>query len=93
MSNHVLSLHVPAGASRPRQAWLNTQVSVLMGTVIMIVCAGLLLLGRDQLGALFSADREVVLLTSQAVPTLAISLIGGLRLRAPRGCGLAVLGA
>lgn len=64
------------GASRPRQAWLNTQVSVLMGTVIMIVCAGFLLLSRDQLGAIFSLDREVVLLTSQAVPTLAISLIG-----------------
>lgn len=66
----------PAGASRPRQAWLNTQVSVLMGTVTMIVCAGILLLYRNHLGGLFSADREVVLLTSQAVPTLAISLIG-----------------
>jgi hypothetical protein len=64
------------GASRPRQAWLNTQVSVLMGTVVMMVCAGLLLLGREQLGALFSAEREVVLLTSQAVPALAISLVG-----------------
>ncbi len=47
-----------------------------MGTVIMIVCAGALLMCRDQLGVLFSGDREVVLLTSQAVPTLAISLIG-----------------
>ncbi len=47
-----------------------------MGTVTMIVCAGALLMSREQLGALFSQDREVVLLTSQAVPTLAISLIG-----------------
>ncbi|PNW77624.1 hypothetical protein CHLRE_10g444900v5 [Chlamydomonas reinhardtii] len=85
------------GASRPRQAWLNTQVSVLMGTVIMIVCAGLLLLGRDQLGALFSADREVVLLTSQAVPTLAISLIGEgantVLAGVLRGCGRQKIGA
>lgn len=49
-----------------------------MGTVTMIVCAGALLMAREQLGALFSQDREVVLLTSQAVPTLAISLIGEL---------------
>ncbi|GIL78274.1 hypothetical protein Vretimale_7649 [Volvox reticuliferus] len=85
------------GASRPRQAWLNTQVSVLMGTVIMIICAGMLLLFRDQLGALFSGDREVVLLTSQAVPTLAISLIGEgantVLAGVLRGCGRQKIGA
>ncbi|PNH05195.1 MATE efflux family protein 5 [Tetrabaena socialis] len=85
------------GASRPRQAWLNTQVSVLMGTVIMMVCAGLLLLGRDQLGAIFAAEREVVLLTSQAVPTLAISLIGEgantVLAGVLRGCGRQKIGA
>ena len=48
-----------------------------MGTVIMMVSAGVLLLFRNQLGAFFSTDREVVMLTSMAVPTLAISLIGG----------------
>lgn len=67
---------LPAGASRPRQAWLNTQISVLMGTVVMMVSALGLLACRNQLGALFSGDKEVVQLTSQAVPALAISLIG-----------------
>lgn len=65
-----------SGAGRPRLAWLATQVSVLMGTVVMIVSAILLMMFRNQLGALFSSDEEVILLTSQAVPALAVSLIG-----------------
>ena len=65
-----------AGAGRPRLAWLNTQVAVLMGTLSMIIFAGILMLYRNELGGMFSTDPEVILLTSQAVPTLAISLIG-----------------
>jgi hypothetical protein len=41
------------------------------------VSSGLLLLGRGHLGRLFSGEDDVVLLTAQAVPPLAVSLIGG----------------
>ena len=57
-------------------AWLYTQVSVLVGTLSMMLFAIILVIFRDQLGLLFTSDPEVVLLTSQAVPMLAVSLIG-----------------
>ena len=47
-----------------------------MGTVSMVIFAAVLMVYRLELGAMFSTDAEVILLTSQAVPTLAISLIG-----------------
>jgi hypothetical protein len=47
------------GAGRPRLAWLNTQVSVLMGSVSMIFFAALLMAYRHRLGGLFSLDPEV----------------------------------
>jgi Na+-driven multidrug efflux pump len=52
------------------------QVAVLMGTVVMLVSSCVLLLGRNQLGRLFSSEHDVVMLTAQAVPPLAVSLIG-----------------
>ncbi|KAJ9534743.1 hypothetical protein QJQ45_013128 [Haematococcus lacustris] len=39
------------GGSRPRLAWLNTQVAVLMGTVSMIIFAAVLMMMRNQIGA------------------------------------------
>lgn len=85
------------GAGRPRLAWLNTQVSVLLGTVSMIVFAAVLMLFRFELGALFSSDPEVVLLTAQAVPMLAVSLIGEgantVLAGVLRGCGRQRIGA
>ena len=131
-----LSIH--AGANRPRLAWLNTQVAVLMGTWSMIIFAAVLMWQREQvrvcvcvcvcvcvrasiivfympcslcscmrarvvthlththahmrahiharthrtrapapqIGRWFSTDGEVIALTSFAVPTLAISLVG-----------------
>jgi Na+-driven multidrug efflux pump len=47
-----------------------------MGTLVMLVSSCLLLLGRNQLGRLFSSEHDVVMLTAQAVPPLAVSLIG-----------------
>lgn len=47
-----------------------------MGTLVMIISSCFLLLGRWQLGKLFSNEADVVMLTSQAVPPLAVSLIG-----------------
>lgn len=35
------------------------QVAVLMGTMSMVLFAGILMLMRNQLGAMFSADAEV----------------------------------
>ncbi|KAG1658935.1 hypothetical protein FOA52_007127 [Chlamydomonas sp. UWO 241] len=85
------------GAGRPRLAWLNTQVSVLMGTVSMIFFAALLMAYRHRLGGLFSLDPEVMLLTSQAVPMLAVSLIGEgantVLAGVLRGCGRQKIGA
>ena len=49
-----------------------------MGTLSMIVFAIALMGFRLQLGAMFSLDPEVILLTSMAVPMLAVSLIGKL---------------
>ena len=49
---------------------------MLMGTASMVVFALALLGTRDYLGWIFSGDAEVIRLTSFAVPTLAISLIG-----------------
>jgi hypothetical protein len=85
------------GAGRPRVAWLTTQVAVLLGTVVMAAFAALLLLGRARLGRLFSSDDAVALLTAQAVPPLAVSLVGegantvlsGIM----RGCGRQRIGA
>jgi MATE family multidrug resistance protein len=57
-------------------AWVTVQVAVLMGVVVMCACSVALLLGRDQLGWLFTSELGVVLLTSQAVPPLAVSLVG-----------------
>eukprot|EP00195_Chlamydomonas_chlamydogama_P009762 CAMPEP_0202901800 /NCGR_PEP_ID=MMETSP1392-20130828/14735_1 /ASSEMBLY_ACC=CAM_ASM_000868 /TAXON_ID=225041 /ORGANISM="Chlamydomonas chlamydogama, Strain SAG 11-48b" /LENGTH=532 /DNA_ID=CAMNT_0049588419 /DNA_START=201 /DNA_END=1799 /DNA_ORIENTATION=- len=85
------------GAGRPRLAWLNTQVSVLMGTLSMMLFAGLLLMYRNHLGALFSMDYEVIVLTSQAVPMLALSLVGEgantVLAGVLRGCGRQRIGA
>jgi len=85
------------GASRPRLAWLNTQVAVLMGTMSMVMFAGVLMLYRHELGAMFSTDAEVIALTSFAVPTLAISLIGEgantVLAGVLRGCGRQKIGA
>lgn len=53
----------------------------------MMASAAVLLACRNQLGALFSGDREVVQLTSQAVPALAISLIGERHRQRGRGRG------
>eukprot|EP00798_Chlamydomonas_sp_ICE-L_P010240 gene10240-8157_t len=61
---------------RPRLAWLNAQVAVFMGTTSMVVAAIVLMYFREQLGALFTSDADVIKLTSQAVPSIAISLIG-----------------
>ncbi len=65
-----------AGAGRPRMAWLTTQLAVLMGVLSMAASSAVLMLGRRQLALLFTADTEVLALTSQAVPALAASLIG-----------------
>jgi hypothetical protein len=78
-------------------AWLTTQVGVLLGTLVMAGFAAVLVLGRHQLGALFASDEAVILLTAQAVPPLAVSLIGegantvlsGIM----RGCGRQKIGA
>jgi Na+-driven multidrug efflux pump len=50
---------------------------VLLGTVVMCVSTGVLLLSRNYVGRLFSSEHAVVMLTAQAVPPLAVSLIGG----------------
>ncbi|GAX82606.1 hypothetical protein CEUSTIGMA_g10032.t1 [Chlamydomonas eustigma] len=85
------------GAGRPRMAWLNTQVSVLMGTTSMIFFAALLLVFRNQLGMLFTSDPEVIMLTSQATPMLAASLVGEgantVLAGVLRGCGRQKIGA
>lgn len=54
----------------------SLQVAVLLGTVVMCVSTGVLLLSRNYVGKLFSSEHSVVLLTAEAVPPLAISLIG-----------------
>eukprot|EP00877_Chromochloris_zofingiensis_P011102 jgi/Chrzof1/6245/Cz17g17080.t1 len=85
------------GAGRPRLAWITTQVAVLMGTCVMVVCAVALLLCRRHLGWLFSGDANVIALTSQAVPPLAVSLIGEgantVLAGVMRGCGRQKIGA
>ena len=57
------------GAKHPRTPHLLhtplPQVSVLMGTISMIVFAVVLMVFRDQLGVLFTSDAEVIMLTSQ----------------------------
>ena len=58
-------------------AWLYTQVSVLVGTLSMMLFAIVLVIFRDCLGLLFTSDPEVILLT--IFPMLAVSLIGGRR--------------
>ena len=76
---------------------MTLQVGVLLGTLVMAVSGAVLLLGRHQLGALFSSDEGVILLTAQAVPPLAVSLVGegantvlsGIM----RGCGRQKIGA
>lgn len=69
----------------------------MMGTASMILFAGLLMLSRHHLGALFSLDPGVVELTSFAVPPLAISLIGEgantVLAGVLRGCGRQKIGA
>jgi hypothetical protein len=52
------------------------QVAVLLGTVVMCASSVVLLLSRNQIGRLFSSEYGVVMLTAQAVPPLAVSLIG-----------------
>jgi MATE family multidrug resistance protein len=68
-----------------------------MGTVSMIIFALVLMLTRDWLGIIFSSDPEVVRLTSFAVPTLALSLIGEgantVLAGVLRGCGRQNIGA
>ncbi|KAF6260291.1 mate-domain-containing protein [Scenedesmus sp. NREL 46B-D3] len=85
------------GAGRPHMAWLTVQVAVLMGTLVMLVSSCLLLLGRSQLGRLFSSELDVVTLTAQAVPPLAVSLIGEgantVLAGVMRGCGRQKIGA
>lgn len=85
------------GAGRPRVAWLTTQVGVLLGTLSMALSGGLLLLGREALGRVFSADAAVVALTAQAVPPLAASLVGEgantVLAGVMRGCGRQKIGA
>ena len=79
------------------QTYRTLQVGVLLGTLVMAVSGAVLLLGRHQLGALFSSDEGVILLTAQAVPPLAVSLVGegantvlsGIM----RGCGRQKIGA
>ncbi|GFH14542.1 multidrug and toxic compound extrusion protein, partial [Haematococcus lacustris] len=72
-------------------------VAVLMGTVSMIIFAAVLMMMRNQLGAMFSEDQEVITLTSFAVPTLAMSLIGEgantVLAGVLRGCGRQKIGA
>lgn len=55
---------------------LFAQVAVLLGTVVMCASSVVLLLSRNQIGRLFSSEHGVVMLTAQAVPPLAVSLIG-----------------
>ncbi|KAF8060322.1 DTX16 [Scenedesmus sp. PABB004] len=85
------------GGGRPHMAWLTVQVAVLMGTLVMIASSGLLLLGRHQLGKLFSGEADVVMLTAQAVPPLAVSLVGEgantVLAGVMRGCGRQKIGA
>lgn len=47
-----------------------------MGTIVMCASAALLLLCRHRLGRLFTSEADVIALTAQAVPPLAVSLIG-----------------
>ena len=85
------------GAGRPRQAWVTTQLAVLMGTLVMAAFAILLVVCRNGLGWLFSDDAEVIALTAVAVPPLAASLIGEgantVLAGVLRGCGRQKLGA
>jgi Na+-driven multidrug efflux pump len=55
---------------------VHTQVAVLLGTLVMVASSLLLLAGRHQLGRLFSHEMDVIEMTAQAVPPLAVSLIG-----------------
>ena len=68
-----------------------------MGTLVMAVMALALLLGRHHLGGVFSEDKHVVFLTSQAVVPLAASLIGEgantVIAGVLRGCGRQKIGA
>jgi MATE family multidrug resistance protein len=72
-------------------------VAVLLGTLVMAVLAVALLVGRHQLGRVFSEDQHVVFLTSQAVVPLAASLIGEgantVIAGVLRGCGRQKIGA
>ncbi|WIA44443.1 hypothetical protein OEZ86_007198 [Tetradesmus obliquus] len=85
------------GGGRPHMAWLTVQVAVLMGTLVMLVSSVLLLLGRSQLGRLFTSEADVIMLTAQAVPPLAVSLIGEgantVLAGVMRGCGRQKIGA
>eukprot|EP00879_Flechtneria_rotunda_P031346 GHRR01034232.1.p1 GENE.GHRR01034232.1~~GHRR01034232.1.p1 ORF type:complete len:537 (+),score=144.16 GHRR01034232.1:73-1683(+) len=85
------------GAGRPHMAWLTVQVAVLMGTLVMVVSSVLLLMSRNSLGKLFSSEADVVQLTAQAVPPLAVSLIGEgantVLAGVMRGCGRQKIGA
>lgn len=85
------------GASRPKMAWITAQLSVLMGTTVMMACAALLLLCRNSIGWLFSDDQDVIALTAIAIPALAASLVGEgantVLAGVLRGCGRQRLGA
>ena len=73
------------------------QVAVLLGTVVMCCSSAVLLLSRNQIGKLFSSEHGVVMLTAQAVPPLAVSLIGEgantVLAGVMRGCGRQRIGA
>jgi len=62
------------------------QVAVLLGTVVMCASSGVLLLSRNHIGRLFSSEHGVVVLTAQAVPPLAVSLIGAMNTLISAGC-------
>jgi hypothetical protein len=54
--------------------WCSTVPLVLFG--VQAWCVWVALWRRNQLGRLFSSELDVVMLTAQAVPPLAVSLIG-----------------
>jgi Na+-driven multidrug efflux pump len=63
----------------------------------MCCSSAVLLLSRNQIGKLFSSEHGVVMLTAQAVPPLAVSLIGEgantVLAGVMRGCGRQRIGA
>eukprot|EP00798_Chlamydomonas_sp_ICE-L_P030728 gene30728-35764_t len=87
----------PRGFCRPRPRPDAGLVSVGVGVACMSLAALMLMLYRQELGGFFTSDEDVKRLTAQAVPSIALSLVGEgantVLAGVLRGCGRQRIGA